>query len=480
MMRANTLKAIDAADVLLEVPLEGFGSLDWRRNRELIAKGYEAAEARKAELLPYAVDEATWRQWQDARTSARRTTPMVPTFVDVDGAARADTDVMRTLLAPHVGRPLDVSALERDITLLGGLDRYQSLIWTPIRRDGADGLRLDAQPKTYGPPFVYLGVSLENTTGNDFRFGLSGRYLAFDVAGSGSELRLDAALGSDPSVGLAFYRPLWGTSVFVEPVAGVRSTSLSAIRDDEIVAAYKQTRSVIGGNIGVNLGRLDEVRVGALWGRLDASVEVGDPGLPELSGQETRLHARWTHDGQDSPIVPSRGTRVQVLLEHYLDAPQLPAEFETTRATQDVTQAEMWGSWFHSLAANDRHRLFVSGGGGTSFDGSPLRSEQFALGGPMRLGAFGVGEQRGDHFLQLTGGYLRRFGRLPDFLGGPVFVGGWVETGSAFDEWADAEGTVHTSIGVILDSLLGPVFASYSTSFTGQRRFYFGIGQIFR
>jgi NTE family protein len=75
---------------------------------------------------------------------------------------------------------------------------------------------------------------------------------------------------------------------------------------------------------------------------------------------------------------------------------------------------------------------------------------------------------------------LRRFGRLPDFLGGPVFVGGWVETGSAFDDWADAEGTVHTSIGVILDSLLGPVFASYSTSFTGQRRFYFGIGQIFR
>jgi NTE family protein len=480
MMRANTLKAVEAADVLLEVPLDGYGSLDWRRYRELIARGYEAAEARKAELLPFAVDEGTWQQWHDARASARSKVPVVPTFVDVEGAARADTDVMRTLLAPHIGRPVEVAEIERDITLLGGLDRYQSLVWTPVRRDGADGLRLDAQPKAYGPPFVYLGMSLENTTGNDFRFGLSGRYLAFDVAGSGSELRLDAALGSDPSVGLAFYRPLWGTSLFVEPLAGVRSTTLSAIRDDEIVASYKQTRNVIGVDVGANLGRLDEVRVGALWGRLDTSVEVGDPGLPELGGQETRLHADWTHDGQDSPIVPSRGTRVRVRLEHYLDAPEPPAEFETTRATSGVTQAEVSGSWFHSLAANDRHRLFFSGGAGTSFDGSPLPSEQFALGGPLRLGAFSVGEQRGDHYVQGAGGYLHRAGRLPDFLGGPVFLGAWLETGSAFDAWDTADGTVHTTVGVILDSLLGPVFASYSTSFSGQRRFYFGIGQIFR
>jgi hypothetical protein len=96
------------------------------------------------------------------------------------------------------------------------------------------------------------------------------------------------------------------------------------------------------------------------------------------------------------------------------------------------------------------------------------------------LGAYNVGEQRGDHYLQATGGYLYRAGRLPDFLGGPLFLGSWIETGSAFDEWDDADGTVHASVGVILDSLLGPVFAGYSTSFTGQRRFYFGIGQIFR
>jgi NTE family protein len=480
MMRASTLRALEAADVVLDVPLDGFGSLDWRRYRELIAKGYEAAESRRAELLASAVDDATWRQWHEARMAARRTVPTILTFLDVQGAATADAGVIRSVLTPHVGQPVDAGALERDITLLCGLDRYQSLVWYPVREDGADGLRVDAHPKAYGPPFVYLGVSLENTTGNDFRFGLSGRYLAFDVFGSGSELRVDGAVGSDPSAALALYRPLWSTSLFVEPLVGVRATTLSVIGDDEIVASYRQTRSVLGADVGVNLGRLHEARFGALWGRLDANVEIGDPELPELGGQETRLHAVWTHDGQDSPIVPSRGTRINGVLEYFLDAPEPPPGFATSRSTKDVMQTELRGSWFHSLSTDTRQRLFLSGGFGTSFDGSPLPPEQFALGGPLRLGAFNVGEQRGDHYLQVSGGYLHQAARLPDFLGGAVFLGAWLETGAAFNEWDDADGTVHTSVGVILDSLLGPVFAGYSTSFTGQRRFYFGIGEIFR
>ena len=39
--------------------------------------------------------------------------------------------------------------------------------------------------------------------------------LAFDKVGSGSELRFDAAVGSDPSVGLALYKPISTTRLFV-------------------------------------------------------------------------------------------------------------------------------------------------------------------------------------------------------------------------------------------------------------------------
>ena len=68
---------------------------------------------------------------------------------------------------------------------------------------------------------MMLGVNLENTTSSDFRVTLTARYLAFDVVGSGSELRIDGTLGSDPSVAAELYRPIGATPLFVAPYAGV-------------------------------------------------------------------------------------------------------------------------------------------------------------------------------------------------------------------------------------------------------------------
>ena len=79
MMRANSLKALTSADVVINVPLAAFGSLDWRRYRALIAEGYKAAEAMRDRLLPLAVDDAAWQAWVSARAARRKTTLPTPT-----------------------------------------------------------------------------------------------------------------------------------------------------------------------------------------------------------------------------------------------------------------------------------------------------------------------------------------------------------------------------------------------------------------
>jgi NTE family protein len=323
-------------------------------------------------------------------------------------------------------------------------------------------------------------LSLENTTTNDVRFSLSGRYLAFDVLGSGSELRLDATVGTDPSIGIALHRPLGSTPFFIEPFAGVANKVLSVISDDAIVATYDQRRSSVGADVGFNVGRLDDVRMRLRTGHLSASVGVGDPGLPDVSGAESVGELRWRHDGQDSPVVPSHGVFSSAYLQHFFDAPPIPDDFETTRRTSGVTQAEARMSSFWSIGhVRQRNRVFVTGGLGTSFDGHPLPNEQFAVGGPFRLGAFNIGEQRGDHYIVATGGYLRQVMRLPDFLGGPVFAGGWIDSGSAFNEWKDKDYAVQASAGLIADTLLGPGFVATTVGGDGKWRVYFGIGRLF-
>ena len=84
--------------------------------------------------------------------------------------------------------------------------------------------------KPYAPPFLMLGVNLENTTSSDFRITATARYLAFDVVGSGSELRLDGTIGSDPSVGAELYRPIGPTPLFVAPYAGAGNADVQPHR----------------------------------------------------------------------------------------------------------------------------------------------------------------------------------------------------------------------------------------------------------
>jgi NTE family protein len=211
-------------------------------------------------------------------------------------------------------------------------------------------------------------------------------------------------------------------------------------------------------------------------GRLTASVGVGNPGLPELDGRETRSGLRWTHDGQDSAIVPSRGVHAVGELRHIFTSPEVPPDFTTDRTNSGVTQLDAGASSFWPIRRRDR--LFVVGGLGTSFDGRPLPTEQFQLGRPLRLGAEDIGAFRGDHYALLTAGYLRGVGRLPDFLGGPIFIGGWLENGSAFDTLDAAQLRTNVSVGSVIDTLIGPAIVGASFGFSGDWRYYFGIGRI--
>ena len=479
MMRASTVRALASADVVIHVPLREFGSLDWRRGDELIDAGYQAAETMRDQLLPLAVSEAEFDAWRRARQSRRRTNLPAPAFLQLEGFASNDTRRLNALLARHVGVPMDISAVEQDLAIVAGLDRYDTVTWRLMHdADRGFGLRVQGRLKSYAPPFVMLGLNLENTTSSDFRITATARLLAYDVVGSGSELRLDGTIGSDPGVGAELYRPIGSTPLFVAPYAGVSNLTFNVIDDDAVIARYGQTRSRVGLNLGVNLGAQSDLRVGAYVGHSTASIQIGDPGFPELSGQDSGAEIVWRVDTQDSPVVPARGQQSEVRLSRILNGPDVEVAGETVEFDSSLTQLSAVGNRFWS--ASRRGRVFVYGGIGTSFDDDPLPIEQFELGSAFRLGAYAAGELRGDHYYVVTGGYLRQIARLPDFMGGPVFAGGWLENGDAFDEWSLARWRTNGGVGLVMETLLGPVLVAGSWGFDGRWRTYLGVGRTFR
>ncbi len=479
MMQANTRAAMRAADIVINPPLEGFGSLDWRRSEALAADGYAATEALRDKLLPLAVDDATWTAYVEQRQAKRRSQLATPQFLTIVGAVPSDERRMQELLKTHIGQPIALPVLEADLDTFAGLDRYETVDWQLVEQQQQYGLQIRARPKTYAPPFLMIGVNLENATTQDFSFTLAARYLTFDLVGSGSELRIDGAVGAQPQFGAELYRPLGDTQFFVTASALVAQQRLDFIQDDTIVAQYDQKRAGVGLGGGVNLGRDNDLRVLITASHVSATIAAGDPGLPEVSGGETRAFLRYRHDGQDSPVVPSRGMRAIGTLSHIFSSPKLPESFQaqTDRRNDGVTQGDVELSNFWSVRRRDR--LFLVAGAGTSFGDHPLPTEQFQLGRPLHLGAYDIGEIRGDHYGVLTLGYLRGVARLPDLLGGSIYLGGWLENGTAFDDIDKAQLKTCASVGAVVDTLIGPMIVGASFSFDGNQRYYVGIGRIF-
>jgi NTE family protein len=170
---------------------------------------------------------------------------------------------------------------------------------------------------------------------------------------------------------------------------------------------------------------------------------------------------------------------VRTAFRYYFDTPEiLAADGSVLEHPRDVPQGEVQASWFTPVWT--RKRLFIAGAGGTSFDREP-GFNQFRLGGPLRLGSFSNDEIRGDNYVLAVVGVLHEWFRLPDVLGGNTYVGGWVEQGSAFDAWRDAEYKAALSGGVILETLFGPAFLGGSLALNeGGGRFYVALGPFLR
>ena len=246
---------------------------------------------------------------------------------------------------------------------------------------------------------------------------------------------------------------------------------------DESIADYRLTRSSANIDLGYNTGYKSEVRLGYEVANVQASVRVGDPVLPELEGRERVVRLQGVFDDQDSPMVPSRGTYARGRVRHFLNTADLRAVPQDGQATVDptFTTADVAVTWFQSVGS--RLRVLAALEGGTAFGDTPLPPNDFTLGGPFRFGAYNVGELRASDFVVGTGGLIREFGRLPEVLGGGVFAGGWIETGSAFD----GEG-IRTSVtgALVIETLLGPIFAGGSAAFDGRSRIYVGMGPLFQ
>lgn len=472
MMNERTRKVLgDHADHVIAPALESVSLMDWRRFDAIRALGYRAAAAAGDELAHLSLSPAAWERHLEERRLRVSESPAVPRFVRVEGVEGRDAEEITTATEPVLGTELDPDELELRLTLLAGGGRYGSLGYDLARDGDRTGIVVRARDKPHGPPFLDLATEVEYLSGElDLAGGT--RLTILDAGTRDAELRLDLAieLGWEADALLDYYLPVGGSTVFLAPRFGLHNRRQRVAVDEDPSAEYRTGRAVAAFDLGVALGRRSELRIGYESAFVRARVEGRAPALHDLDGWEHGGRARWVYDGHDHWLVPSSGMRIETEARWQAAAPGQPSGF---------VQARFASSSFFPVG--DRGRVFLLLAGSTAFDDDLSPFYQSTLGGPFRLGAFDRDRFRGASTGYAGTGYLHQIGRLPDLLGGAIYLGGWVESGavrggSALPEAGQADPGTSVSAGMLIDTFLGAVYASGSIA-SGSRRLHVGLGR---
>lgn len=459
MISANELRSMERADLVVTVELAGFTGTDYPRSAELAEAGKRAAEKKRNILEAFALPEAEWRDFQRERAGRRRADPAQVSTLRVEAEDPRQADSIRQNLEQFVAKPLDTGALETELTRTAGAGRQAALRYSVNGRE----LRVQAEERSYGPPFLVPTVEIDGSDIENFRISVGGRMTWMGVGRPRAEWRNDILVGSRYRLASEYWVPFGERSrFFVAPRVFAGDTTFPIYVDTTQAASYRLREAGVGLEMGYQFGRSAELRVGHTTSWLAARRRIGLSLLPNFSYRADVPGARFRYLNFDDPIVPREGGRVEANFGYVL-----------TRGPQMELQA----TGFRRTGKNGS--VFGGVAGGTAFSTRSLELGSFSLGGPLRLPAYATNELLGNQYWLGTTGYLRELRPGLSILGTRLYVATWAQMGKMYGPQGYA-GVVASGAGAVLvRTFLGPVYVGGAYGDRGHGRVFVGVGRFF-
>ena len=220
MIANNETEHKKMANILVNVDLYKFTSMDYNKADEIVAQGYTAAEANKADLMKLAVDDQAWAAYINNRQAKRLTTVATPQFVEVQGTSKMLAAQMEKNLQDNVGQPINIAKLQTDIIKIVGAGRYSSISYRMTEKNNQNGLLISTVEKSYAPPIVRPLIVINGAQYNNVLFSAGARITFIDFGSYGAELRNDIIIGSIYQASSEYYRPLHSSNKVVRGTQG--------------------------------------------------------------------------------------------------------------------------------------------------------------------------------------------------------------------------------------------------------------------
>lgn len=463
------VRGLAGADAVVTVPLGHFLMRDFTKNVPIMEAGYEAAKGKSKLLAGFALDDAAWSEYVNARDGRTQTTTPVPQFIEVQGTSAPAQEDIRRYLKKFVGKPLNAEKLDPALTQLTGGGRYNTLNYRIVERNGTQGMLIVVKEKDFAPPTLQPAFEMDGSEAGDIEFTLGTRLTLMDVAGFRSEWRTDFLFGNTYGVSSELYRPFRAESKwFFAPHADASYAAFPIYAKNDPLADYRIYRMNIGADLGYGFSRFSELRVGYEVGELSTKLRLGTPQIPAVSGRVGAARMRYAIDHTDDPVIPRRGFRLESNFHWFDTSPGTTSAFPVLDAQIEFFQPV-------SQAAS----FFLSSEGGSTLSSRNTGVPQFFLGGASRLSAYGVNELFGNQYYLFRGGYLHEIASLPPFVGKKVYAIGEYEVGKMYGAVNESKFPNDFAAGVLAETTLGPFFVGGSVGDNSHHKWFFQLGHVF-
>lgn len=466
------LATLTEADVLFEIFPENVGTADFNKVEEALAAGRQEVLRQTDRLASFSVDEATYQAWS-AQHLAPRETPNIA-FVEVKSdAPRTSSKVIANRMSIRPGQPLDERQLKADLEQIYALETIDRVEVGLRETDAGVGLTLETREKAWGPDYLDVGFTLEDSLDGRSAYNLHGVLRVTNINPLGGEWRTEATLGHRTRFHTELYQPVdYGSDWFASAVIRFMSEERALYDAGDMTALYQSEIREFGFDGGYSLDTRGELRVGFRQSSTENTVRLGVDSLA-AEVDDSRYFVQAGYDTLDSFGFPTSGLR---LLGEYAI---YDAKLGATRQYDGITLDVLYPFW-----SRGRTTLVGQAYFGYLFESAVTDvNARYSLGGFTRLSGFSPDEISGRHagLISLIG-YQRLNDPVVFPVDQPVYVGASLEAGNVFQDREDIVWRNVLSGGSVFigaDTVLGPGYLSFGRTEGGRQSITLSVGRPF-
>jgi NTE family protein len=405
------LATLTERDILINVPMGDIGTADFDRLPETIPLGETAARKATDRLRALSVPEPEYLAWRKGVTQSQDVEIRVAD-VKVDGLDFVNPRFLQSMMQVDPGDAVTIDDISQDARRIAALNEIDSVAY---RIDGPP----EASTLTWLPSEISLGQStlrpalgLFADGGGDFRFLLGVQHVRAWINDLGAQWRNQLQIGNESMIRTSFYQPLdveqrW----FVEPEAFAERVVEDIYDDGDRLATYEFFDFGGRADLGWNLSRYAQLRLGYLYDQRKTHIDTGPPALPAVDDTDAGLTFSARYDSRDTPSFSRSGVAASVRYER-MDG-SLGSDRDWERIEAGVRKAISIGKYV----------TWLSLAGGSDLDSELPADRLFSLGGPRVLPAFQYDEIRASDYWVAESSFLRQLKVLSPIKNQAIYAG---------------------------------------------------------